>query len=139
MRKTNAGGRIGGRRRTYCSKRARSGVQPAGAMALDMIDNINVSLARGASRAQKLRAAARAGKAGATTARSRLSYCGLEVTGGTCRCGRIGAGAEPVDNALARTLPMGNGTRIEDRKWPLESPAIARIRLAERRVAMLER
>ena len=42
-------------------------MQPAGAMALDMIDNINVSLAGGASRAQKLRAAARAGKAGATT------------------------------------------------------------------------
>jgi hypothetical protein len=50
-------------------------------MALDKIDNINVSLAGGASRAQKLRATARTGKAGVTTRRSWLSHCGAEVTG----------------------------------------------------------
>jgi hypothetical protein len=67
MRKTNAGGRIGGRGRAYCSKSARSGAQPAGAMALDMIDNINVSLAGGASRARTLRVHVRTGKAGVMT------------------------------------------------------------------------
>jgi hypothetical protein len=69
MGKTNAGGRIGGRGRTYCLKSSRSGAQPTRAMALDKIDNINVSLAGGASWPQKLRAAVRAGKAGVMTTR----------------------------------------------------------------------
>jgi hypothetical protein len=80
MRKTKAGGRIGGRGRIYGSKSTRSGLQPAGTMALDLIDNINVSLAGGASRARKLEAAADTGKAGVTMTRSRLSHCGAGAT-----------------------------------------------------------
>jgi hypothetical protein len=66
-------------------------------MALDKIDNINVSLAGGALRAQKLRAAARTGKAGVTTTRSWLSHCGAEVTG-----------ARGIDMKKSR-IRMGNG------------------------------
>ena len=73
-------GRIGGRGRTYRSMSARSGMQPTGTMALDIINNINVSLAGGASRARKLGAAARAGKAGLMTMQTGLSHCGREVT-----------------------------------------------------------
>jgi len=58
-----AGGALGGGRgRTYCLKRAGSDSQPAGAMALNMMECINVSLAGVASRARKLCLEAAAGK-----------------------------------------------------------------------------
>jgi len=100
MGETDAGGRIGGRGRTYCLKSSRSGAQPTGAMALDKIDNINVSLAGGASRAQKLRAAVHAGKACVMKTRSRLSHCSAEATG-----------ARGIDMKKSR-IRVGNGPAI---------------------------
>jgi hypothetical protein len=78
-------------------------------MALDMIDNINVSLAGGAPRAQKLRAAARAGKAGVMSTRSRPSHCGPEATGA---CALDGATAQ-LDLLF---LPQNSSMRA-DRRW----------------------
>jgi len=79
-------------------------------MALDKIDNINVSLAGGALRARKLRAAVRAGKPGVLTARSWPSHCGAEAT-------RVrGMVDRAVDNAPWQSLTMGNGSGIESEK-----------------------
>jgi hypothetical protein len=69
-------------------------------MASDKIDNINVSLAGGASRAQKLGAVARAGKAGVMMTRSRLLHCGPEATG-----------ARDIDTKKSR-IRVGNGPRF---------------------------
>ena len=76
-----AGGALGGGRgRTYCLKRAGSDSQPAGAIALNMMECINVSLAGVASRARKLCFEAAAGKGASPDFRMRPSHCGGNAT-----------------------------------------------------------